>query len=125
MSDQTASTIALEFAIERLRQERETFEEHRKQGARWFLLRLLMGYAAAVCLPLVAILCAWIILHPDLYNGPTVVAATSALLVDVLGLLIATWKLVLNPGSSPKLAPVTLEPSPMTEAVAAQPVGQP
>lgn len=111
MIDVTADAIAFEFASERLRQERETFNLNLEQSTRWFKLRLTMGYAAVLLLPLIAILTSYIILNPTLYSGTTVAAAATALLADVLGLLISIWKVVLNKDSIRRLDPVTALPS--------------
>lgn len=106
-TDITANTIVLETAMERLRQERETFDQLKAQEARWFALRLRMGYAAAVMLPAIGSVCTLIILRPEAYTTFTVNTATAALFTDVLGLLAAVWKVVLNASSTPKLSPVT------------------
>lgn len=107
MTDMTASTIAIQNAIERLRQEKETFEQRRQQEDRWFSLRLRMGYTAIFLLPSVAAISAYIILNSSEFSTATVTTATSALFVDVLGLMAAIWKVVLNPESITKLGPVT------------------
>lgn len=107
MADITASTIALESAMERLRQERETFDQRKEQQERWFVLRLRMGYVAAVLLPTIAALSGYIVANPADYSPAAVTAASGALLVDVLGLLGAVWKIVLSPESVTKLSPVT------------------
>lgn len=111
MSDVTANTIAYETAIESLRQQRETFEQRREQENKWFSLRLRMGYAAVVLLPAVAIVSGYVILNPGSYSTATVTAATGALFVDVLGLMGAIWKVVLNPDTVTKLDPVTDAPN--------------
>jgi len=110
MSDVTANTIAYETAIESLRQQRETFEQRREQENKWFSLRLRMGYTAVVLLPAVAIISGYVILNPASYSTATVTAATGALFVDVLGLMGAIWKVVLNPDTVTKLDPVTDAP---------------
>lgn len=107
MTDMTANTIAIQNAIERLRQETETFEQRRKQEERWFSLRLRMGYTAVILLPTVAAISGYIILNSSGYSTATVTAAAGALFVDVLGLMGAIWKVVLNPESVTKLGPVT------------------
>jgi hypothetical protein len=111
MSDLTRDTIALESAMERLRQETETFEQRRAQDQRWFVLRLAMGYIAVVLLPAIAGVCAFIIFNAEQFAITTVTVATTALLVDVLGLIMAVWKIVLAPAASVTvLAPVTQTP---------------
>ncbi|WP_286267026.1 hypothetical protein [Thalassotalea atypica] len=107
MTDITANTIALESAIERLRQERETFNHQLAQSDRWFILRLIMGYVAVILLPTVAAICGYMILNPTEYSSTSITAASGALFVDVLGLLGAVWKVVLNPESVSKISPVS------------------
>ena len=106
-TDITVDTIALETAIERLRQERETFDQMKAHEERWFALRLRMGYVAAVMLPAIGAVSSLIVLRPEAYTSFTITTATAALFTDVLGLLVAVWKVALNPSSIPKLSPVT------------------
>lgn len=108
MSSPKSRTIAIEEAMERLRQEQVTFEQRKLQDERWFTLRLRTGYTAVVVLPTIAVLCGWIVLKAADYPAAAVTAASATLFGDVLGLLIAVWKVVLNPSSGSKLAPVTV-----------------
>jgi hypothetical protein len=113
VTDITADTIAIEMAMQRLRQEQETFDQVKAHGERWFALRLRMGYVAVALMPTIAALCGYIVLNSTLYTVATVNMASGALLLDILGLLISVWKVVLNPGSVAKLSPVTpLAPKP-------------
>ncbi|MBP2277379.1 MULTISPECIES: hypothetical protein [Sphingomonas] len=111
MSDLTADAIKLQAAMEQLRQERQTFDQGFEHQERWFKLRIIMGYAAVVLLPLIAIFCCYVISNPKSYNENTVMVAMGALFTDVLGLLVSIWKLVVNPASIGKLSPVTSAPS--------------
>ena len=92
---------------EGLRQERETFDQRKEQEARWFTLRLRMGYTAAVLLPAIAVGCGVVLYLHDSFPLTVVGSAGAALLVDVVGLLVAVWKVVLNPGSITRLEPIT------------------
>jgi len=107
MTDFTANTIAIQNAMERLRQEKETFDQRQRQEDKWFLLRIVMGYTAVILLPSVAAISGYIIIDSNIYSVTTVAAAAAALFVDVLGLLSAIWKVVLNQESVTKLSPVT------------------
>jgi len=91
---------------EQLRQERETFDHRKGQDARWFVLRLRMGYTAAVMLPTIAFACAYVLLNSTAFQPTVVASAGAALLADILGLLVAVWKVVLNTGSVTRLEPV-------------------
>lgn len=106
MSDATLSPQTLLRLEEQLRQERETFDHRKLQDSRWFSLRLRMGYTAAVMLPLVAMACAYVLFNHPQFPQSVVTSAGAALLVDVLGLVVAVWKVVLNPGSLTRLDPV-------------------
>jgi hypothetical protein len=92
---------------ERLRQERETFNQRKSHEERWFLLRLRMGYAAVVMLPSIAIFCGSVVWSPSAYSAGIVTAAATTLFVDLVGFLIAVWKVVLNPTAVTRLEPVT------------------
>lgn len=106
MTDPVAETIAIATAEEKLRQERETFDQRKEQDARYFKLKMTMGWIAAILLPAIGVTCGWIIFHSREFNSATVTVATSALLVDTLGLFVSIWKVVM--GSGPKaLEPVT------------------
>ena len=106
MSNPNPSPQVLLRLEEQLRQERETFDHRKLQDARWFVLRLRMGYTAAVMLPVVALACAYVLLNHPQFPASVVTSAGAALLVDVLGLVVAVWKVVLNPGSVTRLDPV-------------------
>lgn len=97
----------IERIRERLRQERETFDQHKAHENRWFQLRLVMGYASVVLLTAIMILSAIILLNHQRYSPNVVTAAGAALFVDALGLVISIWKIVFNPDFMTRLAPVT------------------
>lgn len=97
-------------ADERLRQERETFDQHRTHQNRWFLLRLTMGYMSVVLLPSILVVSTYILLNHTRFPAGVVTAAGGALFVDALGLVASVWKIVLNRGFMSKLAPVTTVP---------------
>lgn len=107
MSVTDVSAAMLLRVEERLRQERETFDQRRDQEERWFTLRLRMGYVAALLLPALAIACAVIIFEHDEFDGFVVNAASATLFADVLGLIIAVWKVVFSRRSITQLEPIT------------------
>ena len=96
-----------ERAREQLRQERETFEQTRAQVGRWFHLRLCMGYVGIALMGLIAAVSTYVILNPDRYAGHVLGIAATALLVDLVGLVVSIFRLVLHHGSMAKLEPVT------------------
>jgi hypothetical protein len=94
-------------AAEQLRQERETFELNKRQAAQWFGLRLRMGYCGLVILIALAASCMFMILSAKNYPIVVVDWAATVLAGDIFALVIAAWKLVLNPNSAINLNPVT------------------
>ena len=112
MSDPPVTASALLRIEERLRQERETFDQRKEQEAKWFSLRLRMGYIAALMLPSVAIVAGYILINSASYVSTVVTSAGAALFLDVLGLLAAVWKVVLNPGSVTRLEPIITDEPP-------------
>lgn len=108
MSNTTHLTpIMVERAAEQLRQERETFDQQKKQEHLWFKLRLIMGFASIVLLGAVMIISVYILFNNGDFPKDVVTAAGAALFIDVLGLLISVWKMVVNPQSSTKLQPTS------------------
>ena len=92
---------------ERLRQEKESFDQHKLQSERWFQLRLIMGYVAVVLLPSIFILCVFIIIYHTYFSDTVVASATATLFVDAVGIVYSIWKIVLNPKFATKIAPIT------------------
>jgi len=114
--------IKIERAMEQLRQEREIFGQRKAQESRWFILRLTMGYASVALLLAVIIICSIVLFRSSKFPEFTVKAAGAALFVDVLGLLIGVWKIVLKPDFITQLTaetreelPVSSEPNKRTE----------
>jgi hypothetical protein len=99
----------IEFARaeEELRQERETFEQQKSQTARWFLLRLSVGYTSVAALVIVLAVCVYILMRTDVFPSSVVTAAGATLFGDVLGLVATIWKVVLSQGTVASLTPVT------------------
>lgn len=106
-----SESIAVQRSLERLRQERETFDQQKRQDHRWFQLRLVMGGTAVLVIPAVMVICVWL-LADDGQSETVKTLATTALLVDVVSLAVAVWKIVLSPASLTKLEPVTAEVEP-------------
>jgi len=99
----------IEFARaeEQLRQERETFEQQKAQAARWFLLRLSVGYTSVAALVMVLGVCVYTLMRTDVFPASVVTAAGATLFGDVVGLVATIWKVVLSPGTVASLTPVT------------------
>jgi len=125
MANSFLSPVAIERATEQLRQERETFNQAKQHEARWFVLRLVMGYSAVVLLGGVMVVASYILFNASAFPAAVVTAAGGALFVDVLGLLIAVWKIALNPDFHAKLSPVTHEEIPASAAPAGTTIENP
>lgn len=114
--DRAALTpVVLIRANEQVRQERETFNQAKKHDAQWFVLRLVMGYAAVVLLTAIMLVASYVLFNESKFSTGVVTVAGAALFVDVLGLLIAVWKIAINPDSKAQLEPVTRATLPETQ----------
>lgn len=92
---------------EAVRQQKETFEQLKRQDRQWFVLRLVMGYCAVLLLLAVLGVCTMILVKTNGYPTFVVKAASATLFADVMGLLLAVWKFALNPRFHNGLQPVT------------------
>lgn len=99
--------IEIERAAEKIRQERETFNQRKKQDSQWFILKLVMGFVSIILLAAVLFIATYILFNNKQYPTSVVTSAGVALFVDILGLIISIWKIVLNPNSITKLEPIT------------------
>ena len=106
-NNRAVDAISIERATERLRQERETFNQVKLHEDRWFRLRLVMGYTSVVLLAVIVLLSMFVLFNHSKFASGVVVAATAALFVDVLGLFVGVWRIALDPPFLTKLAPVT------------------
>jgi hypothetical protein len=73
-----------------------------------------------VLLPGIGFTCAYVIFNYHDFSSATVTAATAALFVDTLGLVMSVWRLVLGKGPDP-LQPIGDPPAPAAGAAAARP----
>jgi uncharacterized membrane protein YqjE len=96
-------------AAERLRQERELFDQRKAQDRKTFVLRLTMGWTAVGLLVAICAFAGYIIINHDEYGAATVTAATTALLLEALGLVGAIWRGTLGKGPT-ELEPTTAAP---------------
>ena len=97
----------LERVKERLRQERQTFDQHKAHENLWFRLRLVMGYSSVVLLIGIMFVSSYILVKNAFYPGTVVTAAGAALFADTLGLVVSIWKVVFNPTFMTKLSAIT------------------
>lgn len=109
MKSSELTPIIIERAMEQLRQEQETFNQQKIHEKRWFTLRLVMGYFSVLLLAIVIFIGTFIIANSSYYPSSVVTIASGALFVDVIGLIVCVWKIVLNPIHYASLRPVTKE----------------
>jgi len=98
--------LSVQHGLERLRQEQATFNQLQHQDHRWFQLRLAMGYTSVLLIPAILIVSIWTLGSSE-FSLTIKTLAAGALFTDVLGLGVAVWKIVLNPGSMTRLTPIT------------------
>lgn len=53
----------IERAAERVRQEKETFDQRKRHDNLWFILKLIMGFFSIILLAGIAIISTYILLH--------------------------------------------------------------
>jgi uncharacterized membrane protein len=93
-------------AEEQLRQEREAFEENKRQIQSWARLRLVMGWTALVLLVVLCAISIFVIALHDAFPASAITAAAGTVFLQTLALVVAVWRLVLGTGPKP-LAPLT------------------
>src|SRR5688500_9298541 len=90
-----------------LEQARETFEIRRAHDRHWRRVRLIIAYTSVLMIIAIMILCTYVILNYRHFPAVVLNAAIAAYFVDILGVLILTWKLVFRFDSSvPAVEPV-------------------
>ena len=109
MTEPDFTPILLERETERLRQEREVFNQRKTHANRWFIVQVTMALTAIVLLAGIAVVASYILITSDTseYPGGVLVAAGTGLFGDIVGLLIGIWKVVINPPTPTRLEPVT------------------
>lgn len=109
MKSSELTPIKIERAMEQLRQEQATFAQQKQHEAKWFNLRLVMGYTAILLLASVIVISTVILSNAAKFPLGVVISATNALFVDVISLIVCVWKVVLNPEYYASLKPITQE----------------
>lgn len=110
-SRRAQETVLIQESLEKMRQNREDFDAKNKtrelllkrfleNDAKWFDLRLRMGYVAVFGIPTIGAFCIYILMNHENFTTTIVTSASAALFVDVLGLITSIYKLVLNPSSN-------------------------
>jgi hypothetical protein len=96
-------------AIERLRQERETFEVRKSQSRWWFALRFATVAVLLAIAVGVFVVGVWVLLSPSAYSPAVVKGSGIAIMLDLLAIGGATFAYTLRPASQPAFGPVTMD----------------
>lgn len=104
---ETKDAITFARAEEQLRQEREAFDQKKKQDQIWFYLRLATGIVALLLLLALCPACFYIFVNHKLFTDIVVKAAVGSLFVDLVGLIVLIVKVVIGGGHVKPLEPVT------------------
>lgn len=88
--------IDLQRAAESLRQAQETFDQRKAHVERWFKMRLTMGWVAVILLPTIFIVTTYIVFNDEQFPAAAVSAASGALFLDVLGIVVFVWRVVFS-----------------------------
>jgi hypothetical protein len=95
-------------AEEQLRQERETFEQHKWMAERQFLARQRMVGASFLILPAILAVAIWVFTHPERYPSLTIPAG-AAVFGTILCAMVFIWKTIVRPESNKPVHPITLD----------------
>jgi len=106
--------ITFARAEEQLRQEREAFDQKKKQDGIWFYLRFATGVISLLLLLLIVPICFYIFVNHDQFPDLVVKAASAALFGDVVGLIVMVAKVMVGSGQVRPLEPVTRMPDKAT-----------
>jgi hypothetical protein len=99
---------------ERLRQERETFDQRKIEAIAWSRLRLVMGWTALVLLIGLCTGSIFVLFAHNAFPAAATTAAASTVLVQTVAVVVMVWRLAIGAGP-PQLAPVTDVPKPPSE----------
>jgi hypothetical protein len=90
-----------------LEQEKICFIESRKHYIRWNLLKLVMGYSAIVILICIMLICGIVIFNYTRFSERIIFSCICALFIDIVGLMVSIYKIVLKENNISELKPIT------------------
>ena len=105
MTDPEATPFELLWKQEEFRQVKESFDAWKRERTLWMVARAATLTISIILLPVICAVCTWIVFHSKDFSGETALAAASALVVEVLGLLLATYRTLVGKPPQP-LQPV-------------------
>lgn len=104
-----APDIHLERELEKLRQERETFDQNKKHDEYWFFVKITMVGCSIFIMVFILGVVSFILFNPKSFSETTVTIATVGLIGDIIASCASIWTLAMNPDSISKLKPITSE----------------
>jgi hypothetical protein len=107
MPEDTAVDIQIERASEKLRQERETFNQAKHHDNLWFYVKVALISASILIMFGVLWVSSYVVFNPTLFPEISVILATLGLLGDIVVSCSMVWKFAMNPESISKLKPIT------------------
>ena len=107
MSDLTADAITIARAEQQLEQERQAFEQRKKQNAQWNTVRLASAWVAVALLPMLLAVAATVIANASDFPAAVVSAAAGTLFVDAVGVGASLLKFLLSSSDTGSLLPTT------------------
>lgn len=113
IEQQATPTVASVTAArsERLRQERETFDQRKVEASAWSRLRLVMGWTSVFLLLGLCAASVFVLFAHRTFPAAATAAAASTVLVQTVAVVVMVWRLVIGTGP-PRLSPVTGESEP-------------
>jgi hypothetical protein len=90
-----------------LEQEKICFEESRKHYNRWNILKLIMGYSAIAILICIMLICGNVIFNYTRFSEKIIFSCICALFTDIVGLMVAIYKIVLKENNISEFKPIT------------------
>jgi ABC-type transport system involved in cytochrome c biogenesis permease component len=107
----TPDEVSLAQLTERLRQERETFDQAKSQDERAFRVRLAFAWVAVVILPAVLVAAILVLTFHSDFNDFVVRFAAAALFVDALSTGASLYRVMITGLPKRELKPVTTAPA--------------
>jgi ABC-type transport system involved in cytochrome c biogenesis permease component len=107
----TPDELSLAQLTERLRQEKETFDQNKSHDERAFRVRMAFAWVAVMILPAVLVVSIVVLVFHRDFNDFVVRFAAAALFVDTLSTGASLYRIMITGLPKRELKPVTATPS--------------
>ena len=107
MSADTPIDVQMERVSEKLRQERESFNQAKRHDNQWFYIKIGIILVSFSIMVIVLYITSIIVFNPKLYSENTVILGTIGLYRDTIASCSSIWRLGMSPDSVSKLKPIT------------------